>query len=103
MIDKETIHAEWGSVIYPPNSDKAHLFDDCKYIKNSDTKSKDIDKYPVGHLDFCSECKKHFQEWRNGMESGVAECERCGKKEIKGTFCMDCALEIDRKQAQSKL
>lgn len=99
----ERIHQEWGSVYYPPKSNKAHLFEDCQYIKQQDVEPKDIDKYPVGYLDFCSECKQHFRSWRKNTKGDSTQCQRCGEKGIKGKYCMDCAVEKERTEARKRI
>jgi len=102
-MNVETIHEEWGSVYLRNHRAKAHLYEDCQYVKNQDLEPEDIAKYPPGHLDFCEECKEYFRRWRENTQGDASQCERCGKKGTKNKYCMTCFTRIRHKKAKKRL
>jgi len=101
MTIAKTIHEEWSTVYLNSHKSKAHLFDGCKYVKDVD--SEDLAKYPYGHLEFCTECVEYFKAWRENTTGSKDQCQRCGQKDVKNTYCMECFSKIRHKKAKNRL
>lgn len=100
-MKNEIIHEEWGTVYLNSHRSKAHLYPDCQYLSSKN--GENMDKYPVGHLEFCSACVERMQKWREGLTADEHECRWCGKKGVSSEYCEDCYPEIRRIKAQSQL
>jgi len=102
MSLKDEIYRDWGTIYKTEHRRKAHLYPDCRRIKNKDTFGKEIAVYPKSHIEFCTHCKNYYKRWKKGLEAGTDTCARCGTPETETEYCESCRKTIAHRKAQKR-